>query len=64
MGSVITRLLQNIDISKIIDIKKILNIQFCCESDIEKSNSDIIDGGKNVLSISAKTIIQNNTDMS
>ena len=31
------RLLQNIDISKIIDIKKILNIQFSCESNIKIS---------------------------
>ena len=43
------RLLQNIDISKIIDIKKILNIHFRCESIISKyKNSDIIDGGKNI----------------
>ena len=43
-----SRLLQNIDILKIIDIKTILNVHFCCESNIEISNSDIIDGGKNV----------------
>ena len=44
------RLLQNIDISKIIDIKKISNIQFCSESDLSKyQNSDIIDGGEKYL---------------
>ena len=57
------RLLQNIDISKIIDITKILNIHFCCESNIETSKFWYNRWWEKCWSIWAKAIIQNNTDV-
>ena len=42
------RLLQNIDISQIIDIKKNIEYQYSLLLWIKYQNSDIIDDGKNV----------------